>query len=424
MTKRNILVFPCGSEIGLDIHQCLKFSTFFNLIGGSSVDDHGRFVFKDYVGDIPFVNAPDFAEKMKAIVVEKAIDAIYPSTDMALAVLKKIEGELGCKVIASSSETTDICLSKAKTYSVLKDAVRIPKIYSEDDEMEFPVFVKPNVGHSSIGAEKITTRDALNEKLNSGDDYLILECLTGEEYTVDCFTDRHGVLRYAAARKRNRVKAGISVNTSFVDNQDEFSQMAKEINSRIELRGAWFYQVKRDKNGQLCLLEVASRFGGSALLSCALGVNLPLLSIFDAFDYDVDVTPNAYNVELDRAFSNRYKTDIEYDTVYVDYDDCLILEKKYVNAGLVQFLYQCVNKGKRVVLLSKHDGDLESELVQFRVKDIFDEVIHLPRESQKKDYIGEGKAIFIDDSFAERKDIHDATGMPVFAPEMIDVLMD
>lgn len=423
MKKKNILIFPCGSEIGLDIHTCLKHSTYFQLIGGSSVDDHGKFVYDKYIPNIPFVTSPDFISKIKSVIKDFHIDAIYPATDMAVTILKQIEDKLGCLVIASPTETTEICLSKSKTYSILKDVVRVPKSFSVNDIKQYPVFIKPDIGHSSIGAEVVKSEAALNHKLKSTSNCLILEYLPGEEYTVDCFTDRHGKLKYAAGRKRNRIRVGISVNTTFVENQDEFIDFAQKINTKIQFRGAWFYQVKRDVEGNLCLLEVASRIGGSSLLSYAKGINLPLLSIFDAFAYDVDITPNNYEVELDRAFSSKYKIDIEFDTIYVDYDDCLILNQKSVNAELVHFLYECLNRGKKIILLSKHDGDLNAELKMFRLQGLFDEIIHLPRDTKKQDYITAEKAIFIDDSFAERNDILSSKHIPVFAPEMINVLM-
>ena len=52
---KNILVFPCGSEIGLEIHNALKYSKDFKLFGGSSVDDYGKFVYANYISDIPFL---------------------------------------------------------------------------------------------------------------------------------------------------------------------------------------------------------------------------------------------------------------------------------------------------------------------------------------------------------------------------------
>lgn len=425
MTKRNILVFPCGSEIGLDIYSSVCYSTYFHLIGGSSVDDHGKFVYEDYIPNIPFVTSADFIPHVAQIVKERQIDAIYPAMDIAITVLKEHESELGCRIVASPVETTQICLSKEATYNKLNGCVRIPKIFNPKEiaDDEFPVFAKPIVGYGAKGTKKLNSKEALYSFLRGKEDLLVLEYLPGEEFTVDCFTNKDGALLYSAARKRNRVKDGISVNTFFADKQDEFKAIAERINDRLKFRGAWFYQVKRDKKGELCLLEIASRLGGSSLLSRAVGVNFAILSLFDFFDYEVSVSKNNYYVELDRALENKYKTDIVFDSVYCDYDDCLILDKTKVNTDLVKFLYQCVNQGKKIYLLSKHDGDLEKELIDFRLFNLFDKVLHIEKDADKADYIKSHDAIFIDDSNAERVNIKNRLNIPVFSPEMIDVLI-
>ena len=89
--KKNILVFPCGSEIGLEIHRALEFSIHFNLIGASSVDDHGKFVYENYIGNLPFIDNNDFITAIKKIVTEENIDAIYPTMDSVITLLKKNE---------------------------------------------------------------------------------------------------------------------------------------------------------------------------------------------------------------------------------------------------------------------------------------------------------------------------------------------
>ena len=422
MQKKNILVFPCGSEIGLDIYDGVRYSTYFHLIGASSVDDHGKYVFEDYIGGLPFVTDSSFCGALKKVITQKRIDAVFPATDMSVTCLKRMEKEIGCPVITSSLETTEVCLSKLKTYNALKNAVRTPFVYTSTPEC-FPVFVKPAIGHSSIGARKINSQEELNNALSETEGLLILEYLPGEEFTVDCFTDKNGVLLFSTARKRNRIKDGISVNTTFAEDQEQFRQMAEAINSAISFRGAWFFQVKRANNGQLCLLEVAARLGGSSILCKAIGVNFPLMTLFDAFGFPVRIQKADYYVELDRALGNRYKCKISYDTVYVDYDDCLILDGKSINVSLVMFLYKCLNEGKRLILLTKHDGNLVEELRQFRLSDLFDEIIHIDRQQEKYQYISQTDAIFIDDSFAERQKVIDNRHIPVFSPEMIDVLM-
>lgn len=425
MKKRNILVFPCGSEIGLDIYSSVCYSTYFHLIGGSSVDDHGKFVYEDYIPNIPFVTSPDFIPYMAQLVKERQIDAVYPAMDIAITVLKEHEADLGCRVVASSVDTTKICLSKEATYNKLNGCVRIPKVYNPEEipEVEYPVFVKPIIGYGAKGTKKLNSKEEVDTFLKGKNDLLVLEYLPGEEFTVDCFTNKDGALLYCAARKRNRVKDGISVNTFFVEDQSEFEEFANKINAAISFRGAWFYQVKRNKEGELCLLEIASRLGGSSLLSRAVGVNFALLSLFDLFDYKVTILKNNYNVELDRALENKYKTNLVYDSVYCDYDDCLILNKTQVNTQLVSFLYKCINEKKKIFLLSKHDGDLKSELIDFRLDHLFDEIMHIEKDDNKADFIMSEKAIFIDDSNAERLNIKTQLNIPVFSPDMIDVLL-
>lgn len=426
MKKRNILVFPCGSEIALDIHSSVKYSTYFNLIGASSVDDHGRFVFEEYIPDIPFVTDEAFIPTLKKIIKEYDIDAVYPAMDTVITVTKLHEEELGCKVIASSSEATEICLSKKLTYETLQDVLNVPKVYNPNDipAEEFPVFAKPIVGYSAKGTKILHTQEEVNAYLRGKKDMLVVEYLPGEEFTVDCFTDKDGVLLYSGARKRNRVNNGISVNTYFAENQEIFKDLASIINSKIKFRGAWFYQVKYDKYGNLCLLEIASRLGGSSLLSCAVGVNLALLSLFDAFDYKVMVTKNDYNVELDRALGCKYKISLNFDSVYCDYDDCLIMNRTEINTELVHFLYKCVNENKRIFLLSKHEGTvLEDELKKFRLDHLFDEIIHISKEDNKSNYIKTVKPIFIDDSNSERLNVQMQLNIPVFSPDMINILI-
>lgn len=422
--KKNVLVFPCGSEIGLDIYSSVCYSAHFHLIGASSVDDHGKFVYEDYIPNLPFVNAPEFIPTMAKIVKERNIEAIYPTMDTVITILKEHENELGCKVVTSPVETTHISVSKELTYQKLQGCVHVPRVYdaTKIPERDFPVFAKPKIGYSAKGTQKLNSQEEVDHFIKGKENILIVEYLPGDEYTVDCFTDKEGHLLYSAARKRCRVKDGISVNTVFVKEQEEFKTIAKKINSEIVFRGAWFYQVKRDKNGELCLLEIASRLGGSSLLSRAVGVNLALLSLFDSFDYKVSVQKNNYYVELDRALENRYKTDLEFDTVYCDYDDCLILDKTKVNIDVVKFLYKCVNEGKKIILLTKHDGELDKELRNFRLDHLFDEVIHIDKDTDKSSYIKNSKAIFIDDSNAERVNIKSQLNIPVFSPDMIDVL--
>ena len=206
--RKNILVFPCGSEIGLEIHNSVKYSTYFNLIGANSIDDHGKFIYDNYISGLPFVNENEIVPALRNIVFKYKIDAIYPTMDMVITKLKEKEEEIGCKIISSPLETVETCLSKEKTYKLLQNIINIPKQYNNINEIkEYPIFVKPKIGYGAIGTKKINNEDELKDFIkNSDNDNLILEYLPGEEYTIDCFTDKNGKMIYASARGRNRIK--------------------------------------------------------------------------------------------------------------------------------------------------------------------------------------------------------------------------
>lgn len=425
MNKINILVFPCGSEIGLEIYRSLAYSAHINLIGASSVDDHGKFRYEKYIGNLPFIDSLEIIPALRKVVMENSIDAIYPSMDFVISKLKKHENVLGCKVISSEADTTDICLSKTKTYDRLKEHIKVPIIYPSIKEIKtYPVFIKPDVGYGTRSAYKLNNEKEASNFLseNKNIKYVITEYLPGNEYTVDCFTDRNDKLRFIGPRVRNRIRNGISVNTKPVAENFLFKEFAHKIAQVIRFRGAWFFQVKEDKDKNLTLLEIAARIGGSSGLYRNIGVNFALLSVYDAYNLDVDIITNQYDIELDRALSNKFKLNLVYNTIYIGYNDCLILNQK-VNTELINFLYKSLNENKHIVLITKHKEDLSSSLKKYRLLDLFDEIIILDFTDEKYKYLTEKNAIFIDGSFSERKMINDKLGLPVFSPDMVESLL-
>lgn len=426
MVKR-ILVFPCGSEIGLEIHRSMRYSTHFELVGASSVDDHGGFVFEEYVGGLPFHDAPGFAEAIRKIVTDKRIDAIYPAMDAVADTLQRMSGTLGARVIGSGSETTALCASKRASYRALDGHVPLPKVFESVSEVTaYPVFLKPDRGYGSRNTRLARSKAEAQAHLGKFalGEMMIVENLPGREWTVDCFSNRHGKLLFHGPRIRGRISNGISVNTRPTDDHGtEFVHWAEAINAAIRPRGAWFFQAKEDVDGRPKLLEVAARLGGASGLFRAVGVNFALLSAFDAFDSDVRVIPNTYDIELDRALGNRFRLGLHFTTIYVDLDDCLIIRGK-LNLSLLSLLYGSVADGKTIVLLTRHARDPLDTLKQFRIGDLFDRIVHVTDPAEPKSrYVTSGPAIFVDDSFAERRDVARRCGIPVFSPDMVEALL-
>jgi hypothetical protein len=251
---------------------------------------------------------------------------------------------------------------------------------------------------------------------------LLLEFLPDKEYTIDCFTSKNGEVLCAEGRERIRIANGISVNSA-TSNDPRFKEVAEKINRELKLRGVWFFQLKQRESGELVLMEIAPRVAGTMGLVRCKGVNLPLLSLFDALDYDVSVFENKNSMVIDRALQNAYKHDINYQHVYLDFDDLVIFEGK-VNPVVMAFVYQCFNKNIAVHLITKHKDDLPATLQKYRLDKTFDDIIWIGKEEEKHVHITEKDAILVDDSYAERKRVHDELGIPTFDAHGIESLME
>ena len=159
-------------------------------------------------------------------------------------------------------------------------------------------------------------------------------------------------------------------------------------------------------------------------LNRVLGVNFPLLSLYEQKRMPVRIMTNSLNVDIDRALVNRYDHNLFYTTVYVDLDDTLIF-KGEINTKLVAFLYQCINQGKKLVLITRRSADVAKTLLRYRLSSIFDEVVSVPaRPTSKAQYIKEKDSILIDDSFSERYTTHAELGLPTFDCSMLEMLIN
>ena len=117
--------------------------------------------------------------------------------------------------------------------------------------------------------------------------------------------------------------------------------------------------------------------------------------------------------------------DYPYQAVYVDLDDTLLSRDGGIHRIVLMFLYQAVGQGKRVILLTRHRGDLEKTLEKHCISQgLFHQVIQIGEGEKKSDAIKEQEAILIDDSFAERTEVSRSRHIPVFDVDAVECLID
>lgn len=421
MAKINVLVFPAGEINSIELHDALSTCVNIELFGASSINRHGGYVFKNYISNVPMINAPDFFQKFNELIRKYNIEIIFPTHDTVAMFFAENRDKINAKIIAADKITSEICRDKEKTYDILKGEDFLPEIFKEINS--YPVFIKPKEGQGAVGAKLVKSeKDIPDVDLK---DYVICEYLPGEEYTVDCFTNFQGELKVISPRSRNRLLAGVCVSGKTEELTDEIKHIAERINSKLKFNGLWWFQIKKDRNEKWKLLEVSTRCAGTMCLTRAKGLNLPLLSVYNALGYDVKACPNNVQITMDRTLISRYKIDYEYDMVYFDFDDTLIINNK-VHLPAIRFLYQCRNAGKKVVLLTKHEKDIFKTLEQFAISEkLFAKIVCISLDDEKINYINPAeRAIFVDNAYQEREKVREKFNIPVFDVDGLEVLLD
>jgi hypothetical protein len=418
-----VLVFPGGTEIGLEINSALRCCKDVQLFSaGLAISNHATYVFTHHT-EIPSIHKPGWLDALNELIDRQAIDYVFPAYDDIIVALAQNADRIHAKVVTSPLQTCLVTRSKSRTYGALCNVLPVPHMYDSSVPIsQFPVFLKPDKGQGSQNTHVVNDAQQLAVFLQDDPTALVLEYLPGEEFTIDCFSDRERGLLFCAGRERTRTRSGISMSCHVVSTP-EFRNFALAINSVLSFHGAWFFQLKRDVEGQLKLLEIGPRIAGTMALHRALGVNFPLLSLYEQERIPISIMTNPIEVDIDRALINRYHHNLSYETVYVDLDDTLILNGN-VNTKLVGFLYQCLNDKKKLILLTRHAAEVGETLSRYRLSQMFDEIVRVPpRPVCKSEFIKGKNSILIDDSFSERRECH-VQGIATFDCSMLEMLLD
>lgn len=421
IVERRVLVFPAGTEIGLEIYAALKNCKNVTLFGaGEDISNHARLAYPEYHA-IPNIRTEHWLDELISVCRSLRISHIFPAHDDVIIALSEAREKIPATLVTSDHDTCITTRSKSATYRRLADALPVPHIYAPGDAIsKFPLFVKPDRGQGSFKAIKVENNEQLASALKTTPEGIVCDYLPGEEYTVDCFSSMTQGLLFAGARSRKRTRNGISVNSKSEDLPEAWT-LAKTINSEFKLRGAWFFQLKRDINGVLTLLEIAPRIAGSMATHRVTGVNFALLSLLEQESTEIVIAQNIGEIEIDRSLNNRYLHHIHFNSIYIDLDDTLIFNGS-VNTDLIKLIFTSINLRKKIVLITRHRGDLAKTLDKHRLTGLFDEVVHITDGSPKSEHIRSDDAIFIDDSFSERLDVSRICRIPTFDMSMIEIL--
>ena len=403
-----VLVLPGTSLVSIEILRSLAPLPGFRIHGaGTDVVAGSQLGFARY-DFLPRVDDERLLPELLSLIERDRIDFVYPANDIFISALAG--AQLGrARVVSHPVETVRVASSKIATHSLFKEGGQVPpRITAASPHVDFPLFSKPDVGHSSIGGMSLANSDDLASLTARTDcfwaNHLVTERLEGEEVTVDCFSTREDGLLFFAPRRRDATENGVSVITSDYQDRGELEDLAKSIGTKLEFNGPWFFQAKKDRWGSFRLMEIGARLAGASGIRRAQGVNLAQLAILVAEAKPVQIYQTRFKFTLRTLRGVQVvSSDERFVALHVDLDDTLILDGQ-VNQQVVELAQHVKSHGGSVDVITRHRAEPSTTLKRFGIDRFFDRVIHVTDGRSKAGHIDDkGNSILIDDSFSERQ---------------------
>lgn len=334
-----------------------------------------------------------YIPELLEICAKDRINLVIPTIDTDLLVLSqninKFE-EIGSRVLISAPEMIALCRNKNYTSDFFESCgLKAPgpvndyRIY----EGEYPCFIKPMDGSSSIDAYKVNTEAELKLYAEKIGDYIIQPFIEGREYTIDIFCDFEGNPIYITPRERLAVRSGEVLKTR-IDMDETIIEESKRLIQKFKPCGPITVQlIRRNNTMDDYYIEINPRYGGGAPLSMKAGADsaaavLRLLqgekleyqenavrngAVYSRFDQSICIASESRGIaerkpksgmEADRMPESGEKGNVslEITGVIFDLDDTLYSEKQYVKSGyraVAQFLEKFM-EGKKEACADAH----------------------------------------------------------------------
>ncbi len=234
--------------------------------------------FCDIFEKIPRIDSDGFIESLLDVCKRHRVDILIPTIDTELLVLSKnIERfmEIGVLVNISKQSVIEICRNKINTQHFFEtNNILAPKFVPSEvsaRDVDYPVFIKPLDGSSSINAFKINTAKELDFFREYVPNPIVQEMIIGEEYTVDVFCDFQSNPITVVPRQRLAVRSGEILKGKTLKDR-KIIEASIDVVRKLKPFGHITLQCIKNGNG-VFFIEINPRFGGGAPMSIVAGAN-------------------------------------------------------------------------------------------------------------------------------------------------------
>ena len=259
---------------------------------------------------VPKIDSPNYIDKLLEICKKEKIDCLFALIDPELSLISKNTEKfikIGTTPLISSYESVELAFDKYKMFKYLEsNGFKTAKTYIDkstfykdldNDEISFPVFVKPIKGSASINISKVSTKEEIELLFSLYNDLIIQEFMDGEEIGADVYIDPISQKVVSIFTKEKiKMRAGeTDKSRSFKD--EKLFQLIKQVVEKI----GYVYMIDMDIfkiNGEYYISEINPRFGGGYPHAYESGVNFPKLIVNSMNGIENKINIGNYNEDI------------------------------------------------------------------------------------------------------------------------------
>ncbi len=225
-------------------------------------------------------NDPLIEENIIKNIIDNKIDIVIPNVDPAITIISKIKKKYK-KIFApiSEPEISELFYNKINANDWLEsNGFPVPS-----RRIRFPMIAKPRYGSASQGIVLLNNKIEYSNfiKNHKGNDYLIQQFITAQEYTVDGYINNKNKIIGLVPRKRLATTGGESTLTS-IDLDKDIISLSRKIVANAKLKGAITIQYLKEIKTNICfVMDINPRFGGGVILAIEAGLNIPYYILCD-----------------------------------------------------------------------------------------------------------------------------------------------
>lgn len=312
----NILILSAGRRV--ELVNCFKRAKERLGIEGAIVaadcsDLAPALYFADQRAIVPRISeGMEYVDAIIDICNREEICLIVPTIDTELMLLSEnkayIEKNTKAKLLVSDIDVIKVCRDKTNTQRFLEEhGFKVPRMLTEEEintgNVDFPLFIKPLDGSSSMNAFKVRNEKELFAYLKLIDKPIVQEFMEGVEYTIDAFLDFDSTIITMVPRIRIATRSGEIAKGKIV-RDEEITADVRRLLTELKPIGHITVQCMKTKRG-VEYIEINPRFGGGAPMSIMAGAdsceNLYRLVRGEKLSYTDDYRENVTFLRFDSS---------------------------------------------------------------------------------------------------------------------------